>query len=157
MRVLLTGAFGNVGLSVLKELLDNNHDIRILEIKNRKNLKISRKIPKHVEILWGDITNKLDVKKAVINRDIVIHLAAIIPPLADRLPELAEIVNVHGTKNILDAMNNESNKPKLIFTSSIAIYGDRRTNPLIKTTDPLNPNKGDFYALTKISAERIEK
>ena len=33
MRVLLTGAFGNVGLSVLKELLDNNHDIRILEIK----------------------------------------------------------------------------------------------------------------------------
>ena len=45
----------------------------------------------------------------------------------------------------------------VIFTSSIAIYGDRRTNPLIKTTDPLNPSKGDFYALTKISAERLVK
>ena len=89
MRILLTGAFGNVGLSVLKELLDRDHDIRILEIKNRKNLRISRKIQKDVEIIWGDITNKLDVEKAVKSRDVIIHLAAIIPPLADRLPELA--------------------------------------------------------------------
>lgn len=157
MRVLLTGAFGNVGLSVLKELIDNNHNIRILEIKNRKNLKISQKIPKHIEILWGDITNKFDVERAVKNRDIIIHLAAIIPPLADKLPDLAEQVNVYGTKNILDAMKKQSKKIHLIFSSSIAVYGDRRKQPLINPTDQLNPSKGDFYALTKISAENMIK
>ena len=155
MRILLTGAFGNVGLSLLKELLDRDHNVRILEIKNRKNLRISRKIQKDVEIIWGNITNKLDVEKAVKSRDVIIHLAAIIPPLADRLPELAEEVNVKGTKNILDAMKKEPKRPKIIFTSSIAVYGDRRSNPLIKTTDDLHPSQGDFYALTKISAEKF--
>ncbi|MHA1670587.1 MAG: NAD-dependent epimerase/dehydratase family protein [Promethearchaeota archaeon] len=157
MRILLTGAFGNVGLSVLKELLDRDHDVRILELKNRKNLRISRKIQKNVDIFWGDITNKFDVEKAVKNRDIVIHLAAIIPPLADYQPELAELVNVGGTLNILERMKERTNKPKIIFTSSVAVYGDRVKNPMIKVTDPLSPSKGDFYALTKISAEKLVK
>ncbi|MHA1193877.1 MAG: NAD-dependent epimerase/dehydratase family protein [Promethearchaeota archaeon] len=157
MRILLTGAFGNVGLSVLKELIDRDYDVRILEIKNRKNLRISRKIQNDVEILWGDITNKRDVEKAVKNRDVIIHLAAIIPPLADYRPKLAESVNVGGTVNILESMKKQANHPKIIFTSSIAVYGDRVNNPMIKVTDPLNPSKGDFYALTKISAERLVK
>lgn len=157
LKILLTGAFGNVGLSVLKELVDRDHDVRILEIKNRKNLRISRKIQEDVEIIWGDITNKIDVEKAVKSRDVIIHLAAIIPPLADRQPNLAESVNVGGTLNILESMKKQANHPKIIFTSSIAVYGDRVYDPLIKVTDPLIPSKGDFYALTKISAERLVK
>ncbi len=157
MRILLTGAFGNVGLSVLKELLNRDHDVRILEIKNRKNLRIFRKIQNEVEIIWGDITNERDVEKAVNNRDVIIHLAAIIPPLADYQPELAEHVNVGGTLNLLESMNKQVNPPKIIFTSSVAVYGDRVNNPMIKVSDPLIPSKGDFYALTKISAERLVK
>ena len=157
MKVLLTGAFGNVGLSVLKELLDQDHEVRILEIKNRKNLKISRKIQKDVEIIWGNIMNKLAVDKVVKNQDVVIHLAAIIPPLADYQPKLAEFVNVGGTLNILESMKKQTNNPKIIFTSSVAVYGDRVSSPMIKITDPLNPSKGDYYALTKISAEKLVK
>ena len=155
MNVLLTGAFGNVGLSTLKELLDKEYNIRVFEVYNRKNRKVAKKFKNRIDIIWGDLRNKDDVNVAVQNQDIIIHLAAIIPPLADTNPELAESVNVEGTKNILDSMKKQLHKPKLIFTSSVAVYGDRRYNPLIEVTDPLAPSRGDYYAITKISAEKL--
>jgi len=154
MNILLTGAFGNVGLSTLNELLKLNYKIRVFEIKNRKNKKIAKTYKNRVEILWGDLRDYRSVEKAIQNQDIIIHLAAIIPPLADFNPKLAEQVNVGGTVNIIEAMKNQEKKPKIVFTSSIAVYGDRRENPLIKISDPLKPSKDDFYALTKISAEK---
>ena len=155
MKVLLTGGFGNVGLSTLKELLNKDYSVRIFEVYNRKNRKIAKKFKNRIDITWGDLRNKEDVNTAVQNQDIIIHLAAIIPPLADANPGLAESVNVEGTKNILDAIKKQSHKPKLIFTSSVAVYGDRLYNPMIEVSDPVTPSRGDYYALTKISAEKL--
>ena len=155
MKVLLTGAFGNVGISTLKELLNKDYDIRVFEVYNRKNREIAKKFKNRIEVIWGDLRNKEDVNNAVQNQDIVIHLAAIIPPLADENQELAESVNVGGTKNILDAIKEQAQKLKLLFTSSIAVYGDRLYNPIIEVSDPLAPSRGDYYALTKISAEKL--
>ena len=155
MKVLLTGAFGNVGLSTLKELMKKDYNIRVFEVFNKKNRKIAKKFKNRIEIMWGDLRNKEEVNVAVQNQDIIIHLAAIIPPLADANPELAESVNVGATKNILDAIKNQLHKPKLVFTSSVAVYGDRRYNPMIEVTDPLMPSRGDYYAVTKISAEKL--
>jgi nucleoside-diphosphate-sugar epimerase len=155
LKVLLTGALGNVGLSTLKVLLDKGYDVRIFEIKNRRNKKLVKKYKNKIEIIWGDLRDKEAVSKAIQNQDIVLHLAAIIPPLADVNPQLAESVNVGGTKNILEALQKQANKPKIIYTSSIAVYGDRRHNPMIDVNDPLVPSKGDYYAITKITAERL--
>ena len=155
MKVLLTGAFGNVGISTLKELLNKDYNVRVLEVYNRKNRKIAKKFKNRIEVMWGDLRNKEEVNNAVQNQDIVIHLAAIIPPLADINPSLAESVNVGGTKNILDAIKEQTQKPRLIFTSSVAVYGDRRYNPMIEVSDPLAPSRGDYYAITKISAEKL--
>lgn len=155
MNVLLTGAFGNVGLSTLKELLEKDYKVRIFEVYNRKNKKVGKKFKNRIEIIWGDLRNKEDVNTAVQNQDVIIHLAAIIPPLADSNPILAESVNVGGTRNILSAIRNQKQKTKLIFTSSVAVYGDRRYDPMIKVTDALAPSKGDYYAITKISAEKL--
>ena len=155
MKVLLTGGFGNVGLSTLKELMNKDYSVRVFEVYNRKNRKIAKKFKNKIEITWGDLRNKEDVNIAVQNQDIVIHLAAIIPPLADTNPVLTEFVNVGGTKNILDAIKNQGHQPKLIFTSSIAVYGDRRYDPMIEVTDPLNASRGDYYSITKISAEKL--
>ena len=153
MNILLTGAFGNVGLSTLKELINRGYNVRIFEVPNKKNKKISRRYSKKVEIFWGDIRRKEDVAKAIIDQDIVIHLAAIIPPLADEDPTFATDVNVNGTLNLINEMKSQNNNPKLLFTSSIAVYGDRRENPMIEIDDPLLPSKGDVYANNKIKAE----
>jgi len=155
MKILLTGAFGNVGLSTLKELIKKDYKVRVFEVNNKKNRNIAKNFKDKIGIIWGDLRNKEDVNKAVQNQDIVIHLAAIIPPLADVNPSLAESVNVGGTRHILDSIKKQIHKPKLIFTSSIAVYGDRLYDPMIEVTDPLVPSKEDYYAITKISAEKL--
>jgi len=157
LKVLLTGAFGNVGLSTLKELIKRNYDVRVFDIKNKRNRRNANKFKDQVEIMWGDLRNPKDVEMAVYGCDVIIHVAAIIPPLADRKPRFAEAVNVGGTSNIIKAMKKQLQKPKLIFTSSVAIYGDRTKNPLIRTTDPLNPNDDDEYAKQKVKCEELIK
>ncbi|MFX1325918.1 MAG: NAD-dependent epimerase/dehydratase family protein [Promethearchaeota archaeon] len=155
MKVLLTGPFGNVGQSTLNELLKRHYDIRVFEFKNRKNQRIAYKYKNKIDIIWGDIRNVKDIEKAVYGCEVIIHVAAIIPPLAYIKPRLAESVNVKGTFNVITAMKKQLKKPKLIFTSSVAIYGDRIDNPLILPTDPINPNRDDEYAKQKVVCEEM--
>ncbi|MHA1339594.1 MAG: NAD-dependent epimerase/dehydratase family protein [Promethearchaeota archaeon] len=155
MKFLLTGAFGLVGQSTIDELLIRGHDVRAFDIKTKMNKKVAKKYKDKIEIFWGDIRKKEDVEKAVKGVDFVLHVAAIIPPLADQMPKLAEEVNVGGTKNIVEAMEKQDPKPKLVYTSSISVYGDRLKKPMIKHGDPLVPSPGDEYAVTKLKAESI--
>ena len=157
--ILLTGASGSVGFETLKELLKrkNRYNIRIFDIKNRKNSKKLKPFLKDIECIWGDITNFEQVLKAVNGCDFIIHTAAIIPPAADKYTKLAEEVNTGGTENICKAINKTNPEIFLLYTSSISVYGDRIKNPEITVTDKLNPSEGDFYALTKIKAEKIIK
>lgn len=163
MKILLTGAFGNVGSSTLKILVKREHQIRCFDIPNRNNKKKARKFAKYknkIEIFWGDLRNYDDVERAVRGIDIVLHLGAIIPPLANNRPELAERVNVGGTRNIISAIKKQSNQPKLVFSSSVAIFGDVRDKGLdhiIKISDEFNPSPHDEYARMKIICEEMIK
>ena len=72
MKILLTGAFGNVGLSTLKELIKKDYKVRVFEVNNKKNRNIAKNFKDKIGIIWGDLRNKEDVNKAVQNQDIVI-------------------------------------------------------------------------------------
>jgi len=159
IRILLTGATGNVGFETLKELVKQKerYEINILDIKSYKNIRLLKRFKKDINIFWGDIRYYPVVLKAVKNSDFIIHTAALIPPAADKNPETAEEINAGGTYNICKAINETDSEKFLLFTSSISVYGDRTENPEIRTSDKLNPSKGDFYALTKIKAENIVK
>ncbi|MFX0095325.1 MAG: NAD-dependent epimerase/dehydratase family protein [Candidatus Hodarchaeota archaeon] len=156
-KVLLTGASGNVGFLVFKELLlrKDEYNIRLLVLGSKDEKRLFKPYNKSVEIVWGDLRDPVDVEEAVTGVDVIIHLGALIPPTADRYPALAEAVNVGGTKNILDSMKKQNKPVKLIYSSSVAVYGDRVKNPWITVNDPLNPSVGDEYAVTKIKAERL--
>lgn len=154
--VLLTGAAGTVGREVLKQLsASENLNVSIFDIRTQKSKKIFSEFSHNIEIIYGDITNKHDLKPACINKDVVIHLAAIIPPLADDKPELANKVNVTGTDNLIKLLEEFSPDSFLLYSSSVSIYGDRLENPYIRVSDPLKPSKGDEYAKTKIAAEKL--
>ena len=159
MKILLTGAFGNVGKSTLRELIAKGHEVHIFDIDTQVNRKYAKEYANRpqVKIVWGDLCNLDDVMKAFDSEriEVVIHVAAIIPPLADEDPELAQAVNVGGTKNILAAMKAQPEIPRLVYTSSISVYGDRVDNPLIQVTDTCSPNDFDNYAHTKLSAENL--
>ena len=156
-RVLLTGASGTVGKEVLKQLfeLTDTIEITVFDKKSANSRSFYRKFGKNINIIYGDIADKNDVSKTCKNIDVVFHLAAIIPPLADKFPELAKSVNTKGTKNLIECLEEQSPEAFLIYASSISVYGDRNNNPWIKTTDPLKPSDRDEYARTKIEAEEL--
>ncbi len=155
MKVLVTGAFGNVGLSVISELLKRKIEVVIFEKKNSKNKRIAKKFKNRLEVVWGDIRKYDNVEPIIDSVGAVIHLASIIPPLADKKPKLAHSVNVNGTANIIRAIEESYTQPKLIYTSSIAVYGDRISKPMINTTDSPNPNANDYYAQHKLECENL--
>jgi nucleoside-diphosphate-sugar epimerase len=158
MKVLLTGAFGNVGKSTLNALISRGYAVRVFDVDTPQNQSHAESYMDNpqVEIAWGDLRKKEDVLRAVDDTiDVIIHLAAIIPPLADKEPELAKSVNVGGTKNILEAIEAQDDPPRLIYTSSISVYGDRINNPFIQVTDPAIPNEDDEYARTKLASEKL--
>lgn len=158
IRVLLTGASGGVGHEVLRQLHSSGkYKITVFDLKSSTAVKLFAKYKSEVEIIYGDISKKEDLKTACVEKDVVIHLAAVIPPLADERPKLAYTVNVTGTENLINALEEYSPGAFLIYSSSISVYGDRVADPNIRVSDPLTPSPRDEYALTKIEAERLIK
>lgn len=153
--VLLTGAFGNVGQSALKALRELGHAVRAFEYPSRRNKAMAGHLCTPGELIWGDIRNPAEVMAAARDVDAIIHLAALIPPGADRNPGLARQINVGGTANVLAAARASDKNPRLVFSSSVATYGDRVKNFFIRTDDPLAPCPDDVYAAQKVECEAL--
>ncbi|MBN2781393.1 MAG: NAD(P)-dependent oxidoreductase [Candidatus Marinimicrobia bacterium] len=157
MRILITGASGTIGSALLKQLGEQSerHDITVFDIETRQSRRLFSSYQNRIKIFFGDITRQDDVDAACSDQDVIIHLAAIIPPLADRYPDLARRVNVDGTRHVLSAMQRLSPGAFLCYASSIAVYGDRIKDPEIRVTDPLQVSQGDAYAESKIATEAL--
>lgn len=157
MKVLLTGAFGNIGIYVLKELIKKGHQVRCFDILTKENKKIAKKFKGKAEIFWGDLRSFSDLTMALTGQEIIIHLAFIIPPKSESHPDFAWQVNVGGTKNLLEAAKiNNGCLPKIIFVSSVAVFG-KNTNlssPRL-SSDHICPS--DYYTLAKILCEYMVK
>lgn len=156
MNVLLTGASGTVGLEVLHQLAPlGNVNLTVFDKLNARTKQIFAPYKNSIKVIYGDISRSEDIGKIPDGLDAVIHLAAIIPPLADEKPGLTYKVNVLGTKNLLEHLEATSPDVHLLYSSSIAVYGDRVENPNIHVNDPLLPGNEDIYAKSKIEAEKL--
>jgi UDP-glucose 4-epimerase len=160
MRVLVTGAFGNIGRSTLEELIKKGHHVRCFDVRTRANERAARNYKGQVEVLWGDLRRPGDVAAAVADQEAVIHLAFIIPKLSvtgfesEDHPEWAREINVGGTQNLIEAMEVQSRPPKLLFASSYHIYGRTQDQPPPRmVTDPVQPV--EHYARHKLEAEEM--
>lgn len=171
MTVLVTGALGNVGRSTVRALLEQGDAVACFDLPSKRNLALARNPGRlfgvddaseefagwayRLRFHWGDIRKSADIEKAILGVDAVIHLAALIPPAADRDPSLAYDVNVGGTKALLACMAALARPPLLVQASSIAVYGDRLADPDIRAEDPLKPTPGDAYGIQKAACEGL--
>ena len=139
MRILITGAFGNIGKAVIEEASKRHHEVIVFEIENKKTRKDARKYREKIkDVFFGDIRNFGDVNKAVRECDAVIHLAAIIPPVSKKHRELTMTVNYGGTVNLINAIKEIKRTIPFIFTSSASVMGPTQLqNKLVGRNDPL--------------------
>ncbi len=160
MNILITGAFGNIGLSTLQALAGRGHQVRCFDLPTRANQKLALAHAKGLQVLWGDVRQFQAVQAAVQDQDLVIHLAAIIPELShtghhsETDTELSHAVNVGGMRNLVHAVKGMAQPARIIFTSSLSVYG--RTQQLLPPRDTTNAvNPVGHYALQKVMAEQI--
>ncbi len=151
-RVLLTGAFGNIGTYTINCLLDKGYEVSCLDRKLPATQSVAAGFGSRVTAIWGDITEPGVWNEALAGVDVVIHLAAIIPPLSETNHELATRVNVTATENLIAAMEKQGVK-RLIFASSVAVYGKLQDRvPPLTADSPYRPD--DHYGETKLACEK---
>ena len=157
MKILITGAFGNIGKAVIEESRKRGHEILVFEVYNKKTRKAARKYREKIaNVFFGDIRNFEDVKNAVRECDAVIHLAAIIPPISKKQRELTIDVNYGGTVNLINAIKETKRTISLIFTSSASVMGPTQLhNKLVERNDPLVVTGN--YEESKIKCEEFLK
>ncbi len=138
MRVTITGAAGNLGEYVIKEL-EANHDLLLFDLKPRGD---APRFQNH-DYLQGDLLNYEDCQKAVKDADAIVHLAAIpyatdIPGMLERIEQLAAAmgwqlpkkmvfddtfrINVVGTWYLLTAME-DAGVDTIVAASTNGVYG----------------------------------
>ncbi|MBP7094980.1 MAG: NAD(P)-dependent oxidoreductase [Spirochaetia bacterium] len=157
--VLVTGAFGNVGRSTLAALARRGVGAVAFEFPSKANLRTARRDFPGLPVAWGDVRDPAALGRGIEacpgGLDALIHLAAVIPPAADRNPAFAESVNVGGTAAVLEALAARAPRARLVYTSSIATYGDRLADWLVRPGDPQRPQDDDPYAVQKTAAEAL--
>lgn len=159
-RVLLTGAFGNVGANALAHLSEQGYETFAFDVRNPRSEKLAAELSNTYRFttLWGDLRAQASVSQAVeeAQPDAILHVAAVIAPTAYVIPEVAYDVNVNGTRHLLDAAKELANAPQVVFTSSYSVHGPRnphRNLPPLTEDTPVNP--GDSYGRHKVEGEEM--
>lgn len=138
MRVLVTGAGGNLGRAVLPVLAALDHDVATLDLR-----------PEHG---GGDVRRAADVARAVTGVDAVVHAAALHGVHLSRFDERAFWeTNVTGTFNVYAAR-----PPRVVLCSTMGVYGHAIEQPAAITEEtPVAP--ADVYGLSKYLCEELAR
>jgi nucleoside-diphosphate-sugar epimerase len=150
MRVLLTGALGNIGSHTVDALLAEGHEVIAFDLASPKARKLAARLDPRVQMRWGDITDPEAVRAALHGVDAVVHLAAILDP--ERAPELARRVNVDATRSLIAQMEDSPTARRLVFASSQGVFGDvQDREPPLRVDTPVSPTND--YGRHKVACE----
>jgi UDP-glucose 4-epimerase len=147
--VLVTGGAGFVGSRIVRRLLDDGVDVRVLDDFSTGLRSSLPDAADSLEVTDGSVADLATVQEAMAGRDIVIHAAARNIVLSTRDPREDYAVNIGGTLNVLLAAR-ELRPDKIVYTSSASIYGNPRYLP-ISEDEPVNLLSP--YAVSKFAGE----
>lgn len=110
MRVLVTGATGFVGPYVVRRLVDEGHEVRVLEREPGSGQRAG--LPRH-EAVQGDVTDQASLRRAVEGQEAVVHLVAII----NGSPEQFERVMSQATRDLVSAAKDAGVKRFVLMSA----------------------------------------
>jgi len=147
MKTLITGVAGFLGSALAQRLLDDGHQVLGLD-----DLSTGKEeaIPSGVQFELGDMLDRPKLWTLLQGVECVYHLAARVAVQESILyPREYNSTNVGGTVSVMEAMRDVGVK-RVVFTSSGAVYGAQKAQPL---HEEMVPAPDSPYAVSKLSAE----
>jgi len=148
MKVLVTGGTGFTGKALVKRLIDEGHEVVVLDYK--EGLKTAEIRSWGAEVIIGSVTEKNIVENCMDSVDVAHHLAAAFREL-DVPDSYYREVNVEGTRNVLAAAFDQKVK-KFIYCSTCGVHGNI-DHPPGGEDAPIHA--ADYYQQTKYDAEPV--
>ncbi len=147
-KVLVTGAAGFLGTSLVEKLCRSGHHVRVVLHDSQHPISQLG----NVETVAADIRDAKSVQDIADGCGAIVHLAAKVHALDDSGEEQDyEAVNVDGTKHILDAAVR-SGVSRIVFASSVKVFGEETTECVDETRAP-DPQTA--YGRSKWRAEQL--
>ncbi|MBS3101896.1 GDP-mannose 4,6-dehydratase [Candidatus Woesearchaeota archaeon] len=142
MRILVTGGNGFIGHTLVRYLLKDGNEVKVIDIKPIKFT--------HPKLEFVKKSVLEDIRWEMRDCDIVYHLAAELGVInSDKKPLNTLAVNIDGTVNVFRCALG-TNVKKIVYTSSSEVYGEPREIP-IKEDSPKSPVS--IYGVSKLTAE----
>ncbi|MDK3025051.1 SDR family oxidoreductase [Cupriavidus taiwanensis] len=159
MNVLITGGAGFLGLQLARLLLQRgtlNLDgkavaferLTLLDVVAPQGLDDAR-----VRVVTGDLSDPAVLRQAIdTDTGAVFHLAAVVSGQAEADFDLGMRVNLDASRALLETCRELGHKPRVLFTSSVAVYGGELP-PVVQDDTALNPQSS--YGVQKAIGELL--
>ena len=150
MKLLVTGGAGYIGSIVSRQLLAAGHDVVVFDSLERGHRAA---VAPDARFVHGDLRDAEAITNAMSESfDGVLHFAALaLVGESVNQPELYYHANVVGTMNLLDAMR-AFEVPRLVFSSTCAVYGQPDEVPIPETAPPRPANA---YGASKLAVDMM--
>jgi nucleoside-diphosphate-sugar epimerase len=150
MRILVTGGSGFIGSHLVRWLLEQGNEVRVLDNFTTGHRELLGSALNSVELIQGDIRDMSTVENAVAGVETIFHLAALVSVVESiEDPLRTQEINSTGSLQVLQAAR-QAGVRRVVQASSSAVYGNNERLPVseMELPQPLSP-----YATTKLSAE----
>lgn len=148
---LVTGGAGFIGSHIVRRVLEEGHQVRILDDLSTGHRANIAEVASDIEFFEGSITDPDACQRAAKGVDTIFHLAARASvPRSVKEPDKSNMANVTGTLNVLIAARDNGVR-RVVYSASSSAYGDTPTLPKIETMKPMPKSP---YAVSKLAAEQ---
>jgi dihydroflavonol-4-reductase len=158
MLTLVTGASGHIGNVIVRKLLAQGREVRVLLRKESslEPLRVDGSLPPHLEVVYGDVNDAASVNRAMHGVRRLYHCAAVFQTRFT-MPGEEELMlrtNVQGTRHVLEAAGR-AKVDRVVYTSSVAAIGCSRDPRVILNESTWNEDPIDGYVASKTDSERL--
>ncbi len=154
MKALVTGANGHIGSRLVRRLLEEGHEVRVM-VRVHSDLRSLDGLLPQVELVRGDLLDPSSLAPAVAGRTHLFHTATLFShdrALAAQIYSTA----VDGTRNLLDAAARAGSIERVVHTSSCATLGSSRSPAEVRDeTYRADETENEPYRRAKIDAEAL--
>jgi nucleoside-diphosphate-sugar epimerase len=160
MKVLITGGAGFLGQRLARQLLARGHlSDRQGQVQQIDQLVLVDVVPaydfgdRRVRVVTGDIADVALLRQAIdTDTTSIFHLAAVVSGQAEADFDLGMRINLDASRLLLDTCRALGHQPKVVFTSSVAVYGGKLPE-VVQDTTALNPQSS--YGTQKAIGELL--